>query len=141
MSHAKARNTFSEVLSGAASLKGTTINWENARASEKNVYPRLEPYLMPAGTNSVTLDNDLEEVVGVYQVTVVTELGKGTATSDDLVSKIYELFPCNTEYKDDKGFTLRVSSPVTVAKGSSIGETWKVSCWFNYTALQVTKSS
>lgn len=141
MSHAQVKGLLNIALNGYATLKGYKVNWENVDTStiDRNVYPRLETYLMPALNSSMTLDGDLEDVSGIYQVTVVTRKWEGTGPSDLVIADIHKLFPVYKVYKAANGFSFQTLDPVNIAEGRSDGDTWRVPCWFTYKAITNSK--
>lgn len=139
MSHSKVRGELNKVVDAYAKAKNIAVDWENYKVEDRDVFPRLEVYLMPAGSYYKTLDGDLEEVIGIYQITVVTRKGQASGESDSIIEDIHKLFPPYKLYKTVSGFSFQTISPVQPADGKSDGDTWRVPCWFNYQAVTNAK--
>lgn len=139
MSHARVRGLLNKVVAEYSARTGYAVDWENRRVTDKNVFPRLEIYLMPALSVSATLDGDLEEIVGVYQITVVTQKGSSSGSSDAIIEDLHKAFPIYGLHKDDSGFSFQTTTPLHPAEGRSDGDTWRVPCWFNYQAVTNAK--
>lgn len=145
MSHSSVRNTLNRELDKYAALNNIQVDWENLTTKRLDTFPRLEVYLIPALNASVTLDGDLEEIVGLYQVTVITARGGATGTGDKIIADLSKLFPSFKLYKEvsddgvESGFSFQTTTPLCQAQGKSEGDTWRVPCWLNYKAVTNTK--
>lgn len=87
----KALNSVVEELSASLStnLRPIQVNWENVSGDHANgngVY--LEPYLLPAPTQFVGIQQKGRVYAGVYQVAVVFSAGTGTQYASELADTI-----------------------------------------------------
>lgn len=87
----KALNSVVEELSASLSTshRPIRVNWENVSGDHANgsgVY--LEPYLLPAPTQFVGLQQKGRIYAGVYQVAVVFPAGTGTQYASELADAI-----------------------------------------------------
>lgn len=99
----KALNSVVEELSASMSASPSPIkvNWENVQGAHANgsgIY--LEPYLLPAPTQFVGLQQKGRIYAGVYQVAVVFPAGTGTQYASELADAIAT---------SDKWLTVKIS--------------------------------
>ena len=134
MSQAAIRNLFQTAVSQYAATKGIRVAFDNIQFTPQTNETYLVSHLMPASTDSRTLEGDHKRFLGVYQITIVTPSGTATANADVIASELQATFTVYKRYTNSTGFTVVVMSPLNVANGKVQNGGWVVPCYFNYRA-------
>ncbi len=134
MSHAKVRNLFQTALSDYARPKNIRVAFDNVQFVPKVGEIYLAAHLLPSSTNALTLNADIENLMGIFQITIVGEAGKATAPTDVIAQELKQEFTAFKRYTDSTGFTVQVVSPLHTPEGKVRNGSWVVPCYFDYRA-------
>lgn len=80
------------MLSEYAATKSLRVVYHNVKFTPKANETYLRSNIIPSVTSSYTLSGDHTVLIGRYQITVVTPLGKGTAVAEDIAKDIRNIF-------------------------------------------------
>lgn len=135
MSHARIRTIFSAVLVDHFKGTGMNISFDNVKERfDDDDENHIETHIIPADTFSDTLSGDHKAFIGIFQMKVVTEYGRGCISNENIVEGIQTAFPVNAIFPDLSGFSVQVTSPIKAQQGKQIGSQWVVPCYFDYRA-------
>ena len=112
----------------AAAFATRLATWAAARTPPLRIAPQnvtftppagtyLRTYLMPARTDSRTLDRVHRGYRGVWQVSVVLAAGTGYGEGYAIAAELDALFPTQPPYMVQSGLTVYVTQPMGAAAG------------------------
>jgi hypothetical protein len=93
MSHLAVRLLYQQRLAIWAAEKSLRVAYQGVAFAPEDEETYLAAFLMPAGTDTETLQGDDRVYTGVFQVSVVAPAGNGTGDAEGLVNALDELFP------------------------------------------------
>lgn len=118
---------------------GITMTDENGKSIDPN-FTHIFAHLIPAPSDTETLQGDHIRYMGIYQIDVNVLLGMDEYDSNIILEEIEEelqrIFKIYMLLTDDSGFTVQVLSPIKVTEAKRVKETnwWQANCYFNYRA-------
>lgn len=133
MSHKTIRSIYEKRLSAWAASKGLRVTCQNVAFTPAEGETYLAAFVLPAGTDSITLGGDHKSYTGVFQVNVVTPAGSGSGAAESLVYELAELFPLYLRLIQGD-FGVLVMTPVDPGPGVTGDTTYTVSASFQYRA-------
>lgn len=142
MSQARVRKLFYNALLEYTDTTGIAVYLDNIREFDQNgavIEPPpsgnyLHAHLIPTDTYDDSLGGDHKVFEGIFQVTIVTEYGRGSKNAEDIADEIQEVFKLNKRFTDSLGFTVQVLTPLKVPEGRQQGIQWRLPVYFNYRA-------
>lgn len=142
MSQARVRKLFYNALLEYTDTTGIAVYLDNIREFDQNgsaIEPPpsgnyLHAHLIPADTYDDSLSGDHKVFIGMFQVTIVTEYGRGSKIAEDIADEIQQVFSLNRRFIDSSGFTVQVISPIKVPEGRQQGVQWRLPVYFDYRA-------
>lgn len=93
MSHLSVRLAFQQRLAGWATDKGLRVAYEGVAFEPGPDETYLRAFILPASTQTLTLEGVDRVYTGIFQVSVIAPSGSGTADAEGLVSDLDSLFP------------------------------------------------
>nr|ADV36523.1 gp13 [Edwardsiella phage eiMSLS] len=112
------------------------VAWENTptdRPSLTNVM--LVPNLMPAESDSISLQQTDVIYQGIFQITAMIPAGHGTRAPEKLADDIAAAFPATLMLRDASGFAVGVSGPASVFNGLATDTGYNIPISVTYRAL------
>ncbi len=145
MGHDTVRFLFQAALYEWAELNNVHIETDNEKNQQVDpalppppaVTPRVSAHIIPADTFSATLGGDHEAFIGMFQMTVFTQDGTGTGSSDDIINSLKKVFRNNRRFvgrNDEYEFVVQITSPIHTPEGKQEGVEWLVHTYFEYRA-------
>jgi hypothetical protein len=123
MSHLKIRQLCEARLRTWAETQNITVFTENETGDppnnsrpEDNIY--LQIFMLPAETES-DLSGEIEQFVGVMQINVISPKGIGTGAAGRIAELVKAQFSNGTELVALDGFTMQISTPLSIRAGIS----------------------
>lgn len=95
MNNGSIHKTLAAKLEDVATLLGLPVAWENTPFTPPATGIYLEEDFLPAETEDVFIQGTAPVRRGVYQVTVVYPIGRGTQAARALADDIADMFPNN----------------------------------------------
>ena len=95
MNNGSIHKTLAAKLEDVAALLGLPVAWENTPFTPPPTGIYLEEDFLPAETEDVFIQGSAPVRRGVYQVTVVYPIGRGTQAARALADDIADMFPNN----------------------------------------------
>ena len=131
MSHGRIRKIFSAVVAEYATQKDIPVSYDNVSFKSGDV-DHIETHLIPADTFSDTLGGDHKAFIGMYQMTLVVQYNTGLLKAEQIAEELQNIFQINEMFTDGLGFSVQVTSPITIPEGKQVGVQWRVPCYFEY---------
>lgn len=110
------------------------IAWPNTEFTPPTGGYYLEAHLMPAQTRSPDIQQQMEQMRGVYQVMVVGPQGDGEQAILAHAEAVKAGFPATLLLKDGKGFTVVLNGPCTVWGATESEQGYNCPISFEYEA-------
>lgn len=122
MTQARVRKAFETRLKtwAAARTPPLPVAYQNASftppaPTATNSWGRyLRAFLVPAPTNSVDLEGKHREYVGIFQVSIVLALNRGSADAETILAELDALFPMGAPMVQD-GLPIWITRPASAA--------------------------
>lgn len=123
------RQAFESRLATWAAGKGLPIAYENVKFTPPADGKYLRAYLIPARTESNTIERTDRDYEGAFQVSIVQPLSTGSATASDLADELDTLYPPTFLEGSMRVF---VTSPMSADKGDTEPNAYvlPVSCFY-----------
>lgn len=99
-----------------AKAYGVQVAWENIAFTPPQDKPYLRLFVLPAATQSIDLEAQLQTYRGILQVNVVAMAGGGVSEPRQLANQIADQLPEGMELKDGD-LSVYISSPPTIHPG------------------------
>lgn len=93
MSHLAVRSIYQQRLAAWAVDRQMRVAYQGAAFEPQDAETYLAAFLIPAGTDSETLQGEDRVYTGIFQISVITPAGNGTGDAEGLVNDLDELFP------------------------------------------------
>jgi hypothetical protein len=93
MSHLSVRLAFQQRLAGWATDKGLLVAYEGVAFEPDPDDTYLRAFILPASTQTLTLEGVDRVYTGIFQVSVIAPSGSGTADAEGIVGDLDSLFP------------------------------------------------
>lgn len=132
MSKRQIRAAFESKLNTWAAGKSPAIPvaWENVNFTPP-FYPYVRAFMLPADTDSLDLEGKHRSYIGIFQVNIIGETGKGPAQVERLAEELAALFPLNLRMPVADGEVL-VSSPMNEGPAASEDGAFTLPVWWRY---------
>ncbi|MAB96928.1 MAG: hypothetical protein CMK71_02515 [Pseudomonadaceae bacterium] len=131
MSNKRIRALFESRLAtwAAARTPALRIAYQGVKFTPASGETYLQAFLLPATTDSETLEGEHRAYRGVWQVSIVGPSGKGTGAASGIEDELDTLFPNNLRLTNS-GFDVYVRSPMSAAAPleGDVNTTLPVSC-------------
>ncbi|MFA5595940.1 MAG: phage tail terminator-like protein [Pusillimonas sp.] len=132
MSKRQIRAAFESRLSAwtKAQTPVVPVAWENTPFTP-TTYPFLRAFIVPDDTDSLDLAGDHRLYTGLFQISVIGEVGKGAAQAERIAESIAELFPLNLRMAVTDGVVL-VYSPMSEGPAMPDSGIFTLPVWCRY---------
>jgi len=132
MSHEKAKLIFERALLANTDLTQYDIAFDNVKYTPVTNKTYLQTHLMPVDTSTQTLNGaDHTRLIGLFQIKILTEAGKGSGLAASIAEKIKQTFPTDKMFVDGS-FWVQVVTPLSVDTGRAQDGFWTLPCYFRY---------
>lgn len=133
MSHLIVRSLYQQRLADWAADKGLRVAYQGVAFEQEVDETYLAAFVMPAGTDTATLQGGDRIYTGVFQVSVVAPPGNGTGVMEGLVDELGDLFPAYLRLQRDD-FEVMVLTPVEQGPVIVLDSTVTIPASFQYRA-------
>ncbi len=131
MSDKTIRKLYETRLKSYADDNGYPASFENAKFTKTDQL-HLEIFLLPARTQSLSLDGVHRAYTGIVQINIVCTQNAGSDAAQTIVSDLNTQFANALRLIDDDGFPVVITSPVSAVAGFSRGSMFVVPTRFSY---------
>lgn len=129
MTQALIRSAFESALQTWATGAGVAVAWESVKFTPAGTYVRAN--LLPAPTISLDLLGKHRRYQGIFQVTIVTQDGRGMAPAETLLASLETAFP-NAGKFTASGLTVQIVRPMSAASPFIADGEVALPCSFRY---------
>jgi hypothetical protein len=133
MSHQIIRRIYEQQLAAWAATRGMRIAYQGVAFEPGDDETYLRAFLLPAGTDTQTLEGADRVYTGVFQISIVSPAGNGTGDAEELVDDLDDLFPTFLRLQQGD-FEVMVLTPVEPGPAIVDDTTLSVSASFQYRA-------
>lgn len=134
MSNKLVRRAIETELAAWASGEGIPVAWENTQFEPEVGQTFLRAFLLPAPTESQTLEGEHRAYLGFYQVSIYVPINEGAGAAEAIVDELDSLFPNNERFPVGLTFEVQVISPVRAGPAIQSGDWYLVPASFEYRA-------
>lgn len=131
MSHEKIRLIFDSIVVNWAKTNNIQVAFQNVKFTHSEGETYLQIYLLPASTRSNDLAGDLYSYIGVYQINIVVQAGKGIATARKIIDELIKLFPIYQVFELNN-FKVQVITPMQEANSIQNSTSFTIPVSFQY---------
>lgn len=117
----------------AAQVPPLRVAYENATFQPPDGQDYLRAFLIPAATQSGDMAGKHREWRGVFQVTAVTQPGRGSGRAGQILAELDSVFPVNLSIVRE-GLRVRVQSPANALTPDDTGIAYELPISIGYQA-------
>lgn len=135
MSQRKIRTIYESHLASwaAARVPPLRVAYENVVFDPANGETYLRCFLLPAATQSETLEGEHRAFLGVFQVSIVSPIEVGAGAAQGIAAELDAVF-VNFDQMTASGVTVQQISPVSIAPAIPGEKDYTVPASFSYRA-------
>lgn len=134
MSNKLVRRAIETELATWAAGEGIPVAWENTQFEPEVGQTFLRAFLLPAPTESETLEGEHRAYIGVYQISIYVPINEGAGVAETILDGLDLLFPNNERFTVGPSFQVQVISPVRAGPAIQSGDWYLVPASFEYRA-------